>query len=40
MKNEIENIFFSRFVKHKIPFDFVTIQELYETISGSKFDIN
>lgn len=40
MKNEIENITFSRFVKQKIPFDFVTIQELYETISGSKFDLS
>ena len=40
MRNEIENIFFSRFVKQKIPFEFVTIQELYSHVSDSNFDLS
>lgn len=40
MENEIENIFFSCFVKQKIPFELVTVQELYETLSESKFDLS
>ncbi|MCQ0111033.1 AraC family ligand binding domain-containing protein, partial [Zhouia amylolytica] len=40
MRNEIENIFFSRFVKQKISFEFVTIQELYSHVSDSNFDLS
>lgn len=40
MQNEIQNILFSRFKKQKIPFEFVTIQELYEQVSQSNFDLS
>lgn len=40
MQNEVENIPFSRFVNQKIPFEFVSIQELYEQVSESNFDLS
>ena len=40
MTNDIENILLSRFLKHKIPFELITIQELYKRVSGSHFDLS
>lgn len=40
MKNEIEDIFFSRFVKQTIPFEFVSIQEVYKRVSESNYDLS
>lgn len=40
MKDEIENILFSRFVKHSIPFEFVSIQEVYQRVADSNYDLS
>ncbi|MCK8520426.1 AraC family transcriptional regulator [Aquimarina sp. D1M17] len=40
MSNEIENIVFSRFVKQSIPFEFITIEELYKRCAEGKFDLS
>ncbi|WP_375581418.1 AraC family transcriptional regulator [Marivirga tractuosa] len=40
MKNEIDNILFSRFVKQAIPFEFVSIQEVYKRVSESNYDLS
>jgi AraC-like DNA-binding protein len=39
MQNEIENILFSRLVKQTIPFEFISIQEVYKRASESNFDL-
>ncbi|SHJ17390.1 helix-turn-helix domain-containing protein [Aquimarina spongiae] len=40
MQNQIENIVFSRFVKQPIPFEFISIEELYQRCSAAKFDLS
>ncbi|WP_394746931.1 helix-turn-helix domain-containing protein [Spongiimicrobium salis] len=40
MPLEIENIIFSRFVKQAIPFEFITIKELYERCKKSAYDLS
>lgn len=40
MQNEIESISFSRFVKQTIPFEFVSIQEVYNRVSESNHDLS
>lgn len=40
MQNEVENILFSRFVKQTIPFEFVSIQEVYKRVSKSNYDLS
>ncbi len=40
MKNEVENILFSRFVKRDIPFEFISIQKLYELVAENNFDLS
>ncbi|KAA1241548.1 AraC family transcriptional regulator [Aquimarina sp. RZ0] len=40
MKNKVENILFSRFLKQNIPFELITIQELYKRVLGSNFDLS
>ena len=37
---KIENILFSRFVKHNIPFELIRIQELYQRVLGKNFDLS
>lgn len=38
MRNDIENILFSRFVDQPIPFDFITIDEFYKKCSTNNYD--
>ncbi|PTB97116.1 hypothetical protein C9994_04415 [Marivirga lumbricoides] len=40
MKNEIENILFSRFLKQPIPFEFLPLHNLYKRVSESNFDLS
>ncbi|WP_109299131.1 AraC family transcriptional regulator [Aquimarina sp. AU474] len=40
MSDKIENILFSRFVKQPIPFEFITIRELYDRCSKSGYDLS
>lgn len=40
MSQEIENIIFSRFVKQSIPFEFITIEELYDRCRKSSYDLS
>ncbi len=40
MQNEIENITFSRFVNQAIPFEFITINELYARCKKNKYDLS
>ncbi|MGH1337730.1 MAG: AraC family transcriptional regulator [Aureispira sp.] len=40
MPNEIENIIFSRFVKQAIPFEFISIEELFERCRKSAYDLS
>lgn len=40
MKNDIENIIFSRFVNQPIPFEFITIKELYTRCKQSDYDLS
>jgi len=40
MPAEIENIVFSRFVKQAIPFEFISIKELYERCEKSAYDLS
>lgn len=40
MPKEIENIIFSRFVKQPVPFEIITIQELYERCKKSAYDLS
>lgn len=39
MEQEIENIVFSRFVKQAIPFEFISIQELFDRCDQSGYDL-
>lgn len=40
MKNEIENILLSQFVGKALPFDFITIEELYNKCHQSNYDLS
>ncbi len=40
MQNEIENIVFSRFVNQPIPFEFISIDELYKRCKESNYDLS
>lgn len=40
MKNDIENIIFSRFVSQPIPFEFISIKELYRRCKESDYDLS
>ena len=40
MTKEIENILFSRFVKQPIPFEFISIKELYDRCAQSQYDLS
>ncbi len=40
MKNEIENIIFSRFVNQPIPFEFISIKELYRRCKESEYELS
>lgn len=40
MQNDIENIVFSRFVKQPIPFEFISIKELYRRCGQSAYDLS
>jgi AraC-like DNA-binding protein len=40
MQNTIENIIFSRFVAQEIPFEFITIKELYRRCHESAYDLS
>ena len=40
MPIEIENIIFSRFVKQSIPFEFISIRELYDRCEKSAYDLS
>ncbi|MGY6649743.1 helix-turn-helix domain-containing protein [Wenyingzhuangia sp. IMCC45574] len=40
MKKEIENIPFSRFAKQDIPFELISIEELYTRVAESNFDLS
>ena len=40
MRNEIENILFSRFALSNIPFEIVQIEELYKRVSEQNFDLS
>ncbi|TPN86799.1 AraC family transcriptional regulator [Aquimarina algicola] len=40
MQNEIENILFSRFATQNIPFEYISIQELYQRVSEGNFDVS
>ncbi len=40
MPEEIENILFSRFVKQPIPFESITIEELYDRCKKSNYDLS
>lgn len=40
MKNDIENIIFSRFVNQPIPFEFISLKELYRRCKESDYDLS
>ncbi len=40
MSNQIENIIFSRFVTQPIPFEFITIKELYKRCKENVYDLS
>lgn len=40
MKNDIENIIFSRFVEQEVPFELISIKELYRRCSESDYDLS
>lgn len=40
MENNIENIIFSRFVSQPIPFEFISIKELYKRCKDGKYDLS
>ncbi|WP_271783850.1 helix-turn-helix domain-containing protein [Aquimarina algiphila] len=40
MRNDIENIIFSRFVNQLIPFEFISIKELYKRCNESAYDLS
>ncbi|MCR1027065.1 AraC family transcriptional regulator [Cellulophaga baltica] len=40
MRNDIENIIFSRFVNQPIPFEFISIKELYRRCKESNYDLS
>ncbi len=40
MQDEIENIIFSRFVNQAIPFELITIEELYKRCKESNYDLS
>lgn len=40
MKNNIENIIFSRFVNQPIPFEFISFKELYRRCKESNYDLS
>ncbi len=40
MQDQIENIFFSRFVKRHIPFEFVSLKEVYKRVSENNYDLS
>ncbi|TMM55792.1 AraC family transcriptional regulator [Maribacter algarum] len=40
MKKDIENIIFSRFVNQPIPFEFISIKELYKRCKESAYDLS
>ena len=40
MKNQVENILFSRFVKREIPFELVPIQEVYKRVTANNYDLS